>query len=316
MVGAEHLLRTLLAHASAWRVKLPPPCRAELAAFVEQELDRLPPVNAYRDATPPALAQEVVEVLRPSRWTVFERPLGPKELMQKLATLRRVRDWLGWASMDDLTIDDVVGEASSLASDRKHLTTTVLHFLRVIADQHWLGAPRALAELLDARLDAQAAPGRTERPTPSEELAVLVAKAKVYARMGQRPATSDMLLGIALREDAVHALFEEAGMDVQALLQFLAHGTRALPEDPATGMVDVVFCNDDLTPIEVVKDVLLAAYGLSNAEAKARIETAHETGEVVIATYEASEARTRAEQSRLQAHTARYPLRIVLRPAS
>lgn len=273
------------------------------------------PASAYRDAAPPALAKDVVDALRPSRWTVFERPLGPKELMQKLATMPRVRDWLSWASGDDLPIDDAVAEASSLASDRHHITATIPHFLRGIADQHWLGAPRALAELLDARLDAQVTPGRTERPTMSEDLAVLVAKAKVYARMAQRPATSDMLLAIALREDAVHALFEEAGMDVGALLQFLAHGTRAIPEDPIAGMVDVVFHNDDFTPVEVVKDLLLGAFDLTKAEAKTRIETAHDAGEVVIGTYDAGEAKKRADETRRQAHAARYPLRITLRPA-
>jgi ATP-dependent Clp protease adapter protein ClpS len=313
-VAAEHLLLALVDHSVAWRVKLPPPCRDDLRGFVEQELDRIPASNAYRDAATPALSKELVDALRPSRWTLFSRPLGPKDVMLKIAMLPRVRDWLSWASMDDLLVDDAIGEATSLATDRKHLTVKTLHFLRVIADQHWLAATPRLARTIDERLEAEA-PGQTE-PTLSEDLSVLVAKANVYARMARRPATSDMLLAIALREDEVAAVFEAAGVDVERLLSRIAHGDVELPLAPTSGMVGVFLHHDDFTPVELLKELLERKWQLGPNESKAALATAHDEGEAPIAKLPADEAIIRVDESRQRAREARLPLRLTIRRAT
>jgi ATP-dependent Clp protease adapter protein ClpS len=310
-VAAEHLLWALLEHGAAWRVKLPPPCRDELRAFVAQGLDALPALNAYRDAATPALAKEVVDALRPSRWTLFEKPLSPKDLMLRIAIIPRVRDWLAWATMDDLLVDEAIDEAISLASNRGHHRVKVDHFLRVLAEQHWLSAPSSLSRVLDERLEPSSTP--TTEPSLSEELAVLVAKSKVYARMGRRAATSDMLLCIALREDAVQVVFEQAGMDPEVLLQRLAHGDAIVPNTPTTGAVDVIFHNDDFTPVELVKELMEQKFQLTPNESKAAIATAQDEGECVVARLPADEAYVRVNEARLRAREMRLPLRITTR---
>jgi ATP-dependent Clp protease adapter protein ClpS len=313
-VAAEHLLWALLEHGAAWRVKLPPPCRDELRAFVAQGLDRLPALNAYRDAAVPALAKEVVDALRPSRWSLFEKPLPAKDLMLRIALVPRIRDWLAWATMDDLLVDDAVAEASSLAEQRGHLTVKVDHFLRVLAEQHWLGAPASLARVLDERLVPAGAP--VSEPSLGEDLAVLVAKSKVYARMGRRAATSDMLLCIALREDAVQVVLEEAGIDAEVLLQRLAHGDADLPVPPESGMVEVIFHNDDFTPIELMKELMERKFRLEPGESKHAIATAQDEGEAIVATLPAEEGFVLAHEVRVRAREMRLPLRVTVRGAT
>lgn len=321
-VTAEHLLFALLAHGVAWRAKLPPPCRQGLRAIVARELDRLPATNAYRDAIPPALAKDVVDALRPSRWSIRETPIAPRELLVRLWLVPRVRDWFGEAQMDDALVDDVVMDATALAAGLRHLTVQPEHFLRVIAGQRWLApffgfdAPPALAAELDRRLPLLPSHLRDEQPSLREDLAVLVAKTKVNARMAQRPATADMLLCIALRDDEIFALFEAADMNVPALQQFLAHGHRDVPPAPTSGLVDVVFHDDDFTPIELVKEIMERKFQLPPGESKQRIHTAHDEGEVVVATLRADDAILRADETRLRARDIRVPLRVTLRSAS
>lgn len=315
-VAAEHLLFALLEHGVAWRAKLPPPCRGALGAIVRRELDRLPATNAYRDAAPPALASDVVDALRPSRWSIRERPLAPRDLFVRLALLPRVRDWFGEAMMDDALVDDAVMEATLLAARLGHLTVRTAHFLRAIAEQRWLDAPPALAAELDRRQPPLLEPRGAEQPSLGEDLAVLVAKSKVYARMAQRPATSDMLLCIALREDEVRALFEAVGFDAAALQQVLAHGARGVPEPPASGMVDVFFHDDDFTPVDLVRELMERKFQLEPAESKERIFAAQSEGEVLVATMPADEALVRADEARLRALDLRVPLRITLRSAA
>lgn len=310
-VAAEHLLWALLEHGAAWRVKLPPPCRDELRAFVVQGLDGLAAQNAYRDTNPPALAKEVVDALRPSRWTIFEKPLSPKELMLRLSMIGRVRDWLAWATMDDLLVDEAIDEATSLAANRGHLQVKVEHFLRVVSEQHWLSAPSSLATVLDLGLMPTMTPAA--EPSLSEDLAVLVAKSKVYARMGRRAATSDMLLCIALKEDAVQVIFEKARIEVEPLLQRLAHGDAPVPKTPTSGSVEVIFHHDDFTPVELVRELMERKLKLQPAESKAAIATAQDEGECVVAKLPAEEAFVLVAEARLRAREAWLPLRITIR---
>ena len=87
-------------------------------------------------------------------------------------------------------------------------------------------------------------------------------------------------------------------MNVPALQQFLAHGHRDVPPAPTSGLVDVVFHDDDFTPIELVKGSW-AQVPAPAGRVEQRIHTAHDEGEVVVATLRADDAILRADETRL-----------------
>ena len=81
-----------------------------------------------------------------------------------------------------------------------------------------------------------------------------------------------------------------------------------------TGDVHVVLRNDDYTTIEFVCDTLCRVFDLAEAEAKARMMTAHTSGRSVIARYRLDEARAKIAEARKLAHAAGHPLWIGVEP--
>ncbi|MCF0218603.1 MAG: ATP-dependent Clp protease adaptor ClpS [Muribaculaceae bacterium] len=89
---------------------------------------------------------------------------------------------------------------------------------------------------------------------------------------------------------------------------------RTLDLNREPDMYDVVFLNDDFTPMDFVVDVLRRVFFLNATVATALMLAVHRSGSAVVGTYILDIAQSKQVKAAGMAQRAGYPLRIKLKP--
>jgi ATP-dependent Clp protease adaptor protein ClpS len=140
-------------------------------------------------------------------------------------------------------------------------------------------------------------------------IAIAAAQAHHHGRKG---GCVDLAVHV-LRTEAAPLLDEARWVTV---LFILVHGRKEpdIGTGALAGDVHVVLRNDDYTTVEFVCDTLHRVFDLGEAEAQARMMTAHTAGRSVIGRYRLDEARAKIDEARQLAHAGGHPLWIGLEP--
>ena len=169
--------------------------------------------------------------------------------------------------------------------------------------------PDALEDRVASELD-RIPTGAIELTDDCEQLiAIAAAQANHHGRKG---GCVDLAVHV-LRTEAAPLLDEARWVTV---LFILVHGRKE--PDVGTGAlagdVHVVLRNDDYTTVEFVCDTLRRVFDLGEAEAQARMMTAHTAGRSVLGRYRLADARAKIDEARRLAHAGGHPLWIGLEP--
>lgn len=170
--------------------------------------------------------------------------------------------------------------------------------------------PEALEDRVSAELD-RIPTGPVELTEDAEHLLALAAgQAHHHGRKG---GCVDLAVHV-LRTEAAAVLDEASWVTV---LFLLVHGRKEPELGQSLGQasdVHVVLRNDDYTTVEFVCDTLRRVFDLSEAEAEARMMTAHTAGRSVIGRYRLADARAKIDEARQLAHAGGHPLWIGVEP--
>ena len=81
------------------------------------------------------------------------------------------------------------------------------------------------------------------------------------------------------------------------------------------GQFDVIFINDDFTPMEFVVLVLMAIFFKTPEEAEMLMLKVHNEGKAIVGTYSYDIAMSKTYKATTAARESGYPLQIVVKPA-
>jgi ATP-dependent Clp protease adaptor protein ClpS len=98
---------------------------------------------------------------------------------------------------------------------------------------------------------------------------------------------------------------------VQKLKKSRKLGTQLSISEPK--LVQVVFLNDDFTPMTFVVDVLVRIYKKGYAEAVALMLEVHNNGSAVVGEYPLEIALTKVHKTLSEARSKNYPLQVVIK---
>lgn len=229
--------------------------------------------------------------------------------LQRRGEARRLLD-----TPRDPDFEVALGVAEHEAKSRGHEYLSPAHLVYGLAQvdsfnaaiERLEGEPAKLeAFALDA-LDQQAGP---HDPARLYEGAHVLGYALDGARwMGRAVTCTDLWARLAATELG-KAAAKAANVDPTALLFVLAHGMPEPSLDlPDRTDVHVILRNDDYTTREFVVIVLRDVFGLSDAEATARMSEAHDRGAAIIGRYKLAVARDKVATARRRAREAGFPL--------
>ena len=330
-VTREHVLSVLIGLDAHWRDILPlHASRRELATLVSNRLSDFPTSAPYRDVSfSPPLSVELEADLRAARkGFFFPEEVGVDELLETILLAPEIARLVADARLELDTIDSSISRARRIALERRHGTIHAEHVFRALADERWFaqaivdagGVVDAVRNHFDERL-AALPPGPKRRGiVPTEALAALIERARAYAAMLVRPATSDIFVVLALRNEELSRMVADAGIDPVPVVASIVHGevpdldasARASSSD---GDAEVVFHNDDFTTQEFVASVLEEQLGVGDVLAVELMLRIHVSGEAVVGVFPETEARERARAALERAREAGFPLRVEVRIA-
>lgn len=314
-VEPEHLLRALLdIRESTLAFTERAVNSLALADCVDARLAEWPASGLYRDThAQPAVAGGLSALLARAgagRLSFIVRPLTVLQVARAACEERTLAALLFDARSEVATPAEAFAQARTLARARGHVSTSVYHLVRTVADQAWLVAP-----LVEANVDVagliRCVEGRLEASSDSDP--DIVADFEALAPLGR-----EHLIGILFRIPAVERLLGENDVAVVDVLRALvgAKGERvdddALPPD-TDEMLDIVFHDDDITTMEFVVEMLTTYFAVPSNEALALTLGIHKSSSKVVKRCAANEARWRIEKARAHASAAKMPLRITWR---
>lgn len=156
------------------------------------------------------------------------------------------------------------------------------------------GDPDAIEDRLLGALDS--APPRDERAC-WEELRIAIGWALHLGNQGKRKAgVADLwggIMHIGAETTRIVEAKEAGGVRVADVLARLIHGD--VSPAPERGAVRVVLVNDDITPQELVIDILQRVFELNQNAATERMLEAHHEGSGTVAQFPAREARAKVD---------------------
>ena len=301
--------------------------REELRLLVDAALAAWAPPSSYRDGAAflPALGAGLAERLGSKRgsWLGRLRPVDVDELFEVLASQGSCGSILRRATS---IVQSLVATLRRARAVTEAPSVSVEHVLRLLADERWfVFAIRAaggdidhLRVVLDDAIASRSGEGADD--AGAAELSTVIQRTLAHAKvMGQR-AMADLFVVRALQLPRVAKLFDRAGVRPSKLVLVLVHGELVVDDDArdasASEPCDVIFHDDDLTPMEVVVEVLVTCFDMDRGAATATMLKIHGHDRGVVATLPTDEARGRLALARELVRTRSAPLRISLQRAA
>jgi ATP-dependent Clp protease adapter protein ClpS len=165
-------------------------------------------------------------------------------------------------------------------------------------------------------LAAVARCGPAERGSVSSVLKVVDGTRYMKVPEGQSsPRTPRNLFTSQIRRGspAIRAALEDAGVDVRALMFYIAHGVHeadcpTIPHDHQDSRYGVEMLNDDFTPMEFVVGILSRYFGLERPEAVKVMLAVHFKGSAVLPRASMAQATQSATRANADARQNYFPL--------
>lgn len=300
--------------------------RAELRLLVDATLAAWAPPSSYRDgvARVPTLAVGLVEQLGTKRgsWLGRLRPVDVEELVEVLASHGSCGSILRRSTS---IVQSLVATLRRARAVTEAPSVSVEHVLRLLADERWFvfairaagGDIDQLRVVLDDAIATRATHGADDEG--AAELSTLIQRTLSHAKvMGQR-AMADLFVVRAVQIARVAKLFDSAGVRPSKLVLVLVHGEMVVDDDArdlgASEPCEVVFHDDERTPMEIVVEVLVTCFDMDREAATTTMLKVHGHDLGVVATLPTDEARSRLALARELVRTRSAPLRISLRRA-
>jgi ATP-dependent Clp protease adaptor protein ClpS len=200
---------------------------------------------------------------------------------------------------------------------RGHATLGSLHVLYgLLQDETIAGAVRAVggdvAALEDRVLAALDVPS-DHQAVITADVRTLLLRAAEGAYQQERETTVTDLWAYLLRSEAA-ALLADGGLDALGVLHVLVHATALPALADGAGEVHVVIRNDDYTTRELVIEVLVGVFALTEESAQEKTLAAHTGGKAIVARLPMSMANERIRAARELARAQRFPLWIAAEP--
>lgn len=247
-----------------------------------------------------------------------------------VATGFGVMFWQRWrlrgapADRPDLAEDADVALHLALheARSRGH-TPAPIHILSAVLQDDELAATvrrtggdvDAIEDRIFAELEQTEAPASDEGPAGARR--VVGWSMAMAARADRSVTCADLWAGLVQMAPETARLVESGGVSAADVLFTLVHGVVAAEEPaPESGEVEVILMNDDITPQELVVEVLRSAFDLSDEDSAARMMRAHTEGHGTVGRYPAAVARAGVETAQRSARSRGSPLRLRMVPAA
>lgn len=297
--------------------------RAELRLLVDASLAAWAPPSSYRDGAAflPTLSAGLVEQLETKRgsWLARLRPVDVDELVEVLASHVSCGSILRRATS---IVQSLVATLRRARAVTEAPSVSVEHVLRLLADERWFvfairaagGDVDHLRLVLDDAIATRG--GESTDDARAAELSTLIQRTLSHAKvMGQR-AMADLFVVRAVQIARIAKLFDGAGVRPSKLVLVLVHGELVVDDDArdaaANEPCEVVFHDDDLTPMELVIEVLMTCFDMDRSAAAATMLKIHGNDRGVVSTLPTDEARSRLALARELVRTRAAPLRISL----
>ncbi len=143
---------------------------------------------------------------------------------------------------------------------------------------------------------------------------VLAWAAYMAGRAPRAPGPADLWGGVVQMAPQTASAVDAGGVSAAEVLSLLVHGD-AVGSLPERGNVSVVLVNDDITPQQLVVDILENVFELSSEDAMTRMMQAHTDGRGTVAKYPAAIAKDKVRDAHQLARKHGSPLLFRLEPA-